>query len=344
MLWLCVGRRGLAAARCCACAACRRAAFAGLALGARGGRPPARGHGLQPGDPGRTTPSSRSTGALRYLADRSPARFAGLGDVPQNVPALRLRLQDARGNDPPILERYNRLWRREVSPEYPGPDRHPHQPLPPGAARRRAAPAHAAAARRGAPARAAAGAGRRRRRGSTPRASTRGLQRARRPRAAGSTDALPRTFVAGAQQPSTASDAALDAVTSPWTRSRARWSSPSSRLPGVPEIAATAPGGHGADRLLRARPRDHRRAPRPGPAWSCSATTGTRAGRPKVDGRPVDVERVDYVLRGAVVGARPPPGRVPLRAGELADRLDHQPAVARRLAAGVLAGRRRRPA
>src|SRR4029079_8848230 len=46
-------------------------------------------------------------------------RFVGVGDVPQNVPALRHRIEDARGYDPPILDRYNKLWRREVSPEYP---------------------------------------------------------------------------------------------------------------------------------------------------------------------------------------------------------------------------------
>src|SRR6185503_1935794 len=59
------------------------------------------------------------TGALRYLAARGQERFVGVGDVPQNVPALRHRIEDARGYDPPILDRYNKLWRREVSPEYP---------------------------------------------------------------------------------------------------------------------------------------------------------------------------------------------------------------------------------
>ena len=105
----------LAAARC---AACPRAPFAGLALALVAVDLLRAGMGYNPAIPDEHA-DQPETGALRYLADRSPERFVGLGDCPQNVAALRLRLQDARGYDLPILERYNRLWRREVSPEYP---------------------------------------------------------------------------------------------------------------------------------------------------------------------------------------------------------------------------------
>ncbi len=55
------------------------------------------------------------TGALRYLAERRPARFVSTDDVPQNVIPMRFGLYEARGYDLPILRRYDTLWRREVS-------------------------------------------------------------------------------------------------------------------------------------------------------------------------------------------------------------------------------------
>ena len=54
------------------------------------------------------------TPALERLVERRPARFAGVGDVPQNIIGMRLQIPDARGYDLPIMKRYSRLWRREV--------------------------------------------------------------------------------------------------------------------------------------------------------------------------------------------------------------------------------------
>ncbi len=60
-----------------------------------------------------------ATGAIRYLQSRRPARFVGVGQVPQTMLPMRYGLYDARGYDLPIERRYDRLWRREVSPEFP---------------------------------------------------------------------------------------------------------------------------------------------------------------------------------------------------------------------------------
>jgi hypothetical protein len=60
-----------------------------------------------------------ATGAIRYLQARRPARFVGVGFIPHTMLPMRYRLYDARGYDLPIDGRYDRLWRREVSPELP---------------------------------------------------------------------------------------------------------------------------------------------------------------------------------------------------------------------------------
>jgi hypothetical protein len=60
-----------------------------------------------------------ATGAIRYLQSRRPARFVGVGFIPHTMLPMRYRLYDARGYDLPIDGRYDRLWRREVSPELP---------------------------------------------------------------------------------------------------------------------------------------------------------------------------------------------------------------------------------
>jgi hypothetical protein len=65
-----------------------------------------------------------TTPAIRFLQAREPARFAGLvpdfgiTPLPADV-AMRYRLQDARGYDYPIVDRYDELWRRAVAPKLP---------------------------------------------------------------------------------------------------------------------------------------------------------------------------------------------------------------------------------
>jgi hypothetical protein len=61
-----------------------------------------------------------ATGAIRYLEGRTPARFVTIGGyVPQNVIPMRFGLYEARGYDLPIERRYDKLWRRYLSPEFP---------------------------------------------------------------------------------------------------------------------------------------------------------------------------------------------------------------------------------
>ena len=74
-------------------------------------------HALQP-----------STGAMRYLESRRPARFVGvdgsnllgLAAVTPNL-AMRYELYDARGYDFPVERRFARLWSDNVAPVFPEP-------------------------------------------------------------------------------------------------------------------------------------------------------------------------------------------------------------------------------
>ena len=63
-----------------------------------------------------------ATPGVRYLESRRPARFVTFtrGDpVPQNVIPMGFGLYEARGYDLPADRRYDRLWRRAISPEFP---------------------------------------------------------------------------------------------------------------------------------------------------------------------------------------------------------------------------------
>jgi hypothetical protein len=242
------------------------------------------------------------TGSLRLLTERGPARFAGMGDVPQNVAAMRLRLQDARSYDLPILKRYNRLWRREVSPEVPDltstltslflqiprlDERRLRTLrllgvtdllLPPE-------PAGPPASELALP-------------------GLRTVYSAPDARVLRVDGALPRTFVTGAQQVVDGEEAALDAVTRPGADLR-RVAVTEERLPGV----ALAPGpaaAAGTARIVRYEPDrvaiDARLSRRGVVVLGDNFYPGWKA---KVDGRPAAVERVDYVHRGVVAG----PGR-----------------------------------
>ena len=62
------------------------------------------------------------TPGMRYLESRRPARFVTFtrGDpVPQNVIPMGQELYEARGYDLPADRRYDQLWRRAISPEFP---------------------------------------------------------------------------------------------------------------------------------------------------------------------------------------------------------------------------------
>jgi Bacterial membrane protein YfhO len=61
--------------------------------------------------------SQPATGAIRYLERRGLARFVSMEDIPQNVIPLRFGLYEARGYDLPIMRRFDRFWRSQISPE-----------------------------------------------------------------------------------------------------------------------------------------------------------------------------------------------------------------------------------
>jgi hypothetical protein len=238
------------------------------------------------------------TGAQRYLAARGQERFVAVGDVPQNVAALSFRIEDARGYDPPILKRYNELWRREVSPEFPDltATLTSYYLQVPRLDERRLrtlrllgvtsvlAPPESAGLQ-------------------PPGLDTPGLRRVYNGRDAQVfhvEGALPRTFVAGAQRTVNSGDDALATVTGAGFAPR-EVAVTERRVPGIGGASGESAG---TARIVRYEP-DHVRIDadltKPGivvlgdnwyPGWKAT-----------VDGKDVDVERVDYVMRGTVASA-----------------------------------------
>jgi Bacterial membrane protein YfhO len=239
--------------------------------------------------------SQPATGAVRFL-ERSPnARYVGAFEIPPNVIPMKFGLYEARGYDLPIMRRYDRLWRREVTPEFASLTgglldvpltireitprslhtlrllgvRHVMQPATeepltlPGLSVAYEGPD------------------------------------ARVYRVAG---ALPRAFVVGSQQVVADGDAALDAIASP-EFDGARVAVTERRLPGLPEDSG-AGGAAGSARIVAYEPERvvvRARADRPGLlVLSDNDYPGWKA---KVDGRSVPIERVDYVMRGVRIGA-----------------------------------------
>jgi hypothetical protein len=245
------------------------------------------------------------TGAIRFLERLGPARFAATEEIAQNVVPFEFGVHEARGYDFPILERYDRLWRREIAPpgdsalvpllnvslqlrdvtpralralrllgvshilraKFVRRDAPPFEPLVP-----------------------------------YPPLDVPGLTLvydgpdARVYRVEG---ALPRAFVAGGQQVVAEPEAQLDAVTRPSFDGRSV-AVTEERVDGV----ADGPAAGGTARITTYE--DERvvvtaRARRPGilvlgdtyfPGWKAT-----------VDGREAPIERVDYVFRGVKLGA-----------------------------------------
>jgi hypothetical protein len=68
-----------------------------------------------------------ATGAIRYLQQRRPARFAAVDPgsfIPTSLPAnvaMRYGLSDARGYDFPVVKRFTEVWTRNIAPVLPDP-------------------------------------------------------------------------------------------------------------------------------------------------------------------------------------------------------------------------------
>ena len=251
----------------------------------------------------------RPTGAVRFLERRRPSRFAATDQVSQNVLPLEFGLYEARGYDLPVMQRYDRLWRREITPETPNvlnallnvslqvrdvtpralrtlrllgvthilhpkfvrPDAPPFEPLVP-----------------------------------YPPLRARGLRQvydgpdARVYRVEG---ALPRAFVVSAQRVVDGAEAQLDAVTDPAFDGR-RVAVTERRLPDLPEAGAGRGAATGAARL--AGYHDERvsvRARAPRPSLLVLGDTQFPGWKATVNGREAPIERVDYVFRGVQVPA-----------------------------------------
>ena len=219
-------------------------------------------------------------------------------DISQTVLAMRFHLYEARGYDLPVVRRFDRLWRREVEPEFPSQvSPFPNSiPLTLLKVRERALRTL-------------------RLLGVTdlmqpPRQKPlrfRGLRVAyegRDARVYRVGGALPRAFVAGSPQLITGGgEAALDAFTRPGFDGR-RVAVTEKRLPGLPETDAAGSGAApaGTARIVSYEPERvivEARADRRGllvlgdtyfPGWKAT-----------VDGRSAPVHQVDYVLRGVRV-------------------------------------------
>jgi hypothetical protein len=250
--------------------------------------------------------SQPATGAIRFLQRQNPARFVSTEEIPVNVIPMRFGLYEARGYDLPLLRRYDRLWRREVTPDADSvaqglvniPLRFP-APTPRALrALRLLGVTHILRAKTVLPDKPPLD-----ELVPFPPLVAPGLSRvyegrdARVYRVAG---ALPRVFVVGGQRVVGGGDAALDAVTAAGFDGR-RVAVTERRVGGVP-VGGSGVGGvarvvrYGAERVVV-------RARAGGPGLLVLGDNYFPGWKAEVDGRPVAVERVDYLFRGVRVGA-----------------------------------------
>ena len=230
------------------------------------------------------------TGALRYLQSRSPNRFAGLnrpgiGQPLQPDLAMRYDLYDARGYDYPVEQRYDAFWRATAAPA--GDLVPPTGRAEPTVRSLRALSLLSVTDVIQDP--------------SDPPSRLPGLRVAYSgpdARIYRNVRAVPRAFLVGGQRPVDGEDAALAATIAPGFDAR-RVAITEEPVPGLPRRAAAPTGTARVTRYDRedvtvavsARARSllvltdvHY------PGWKAT-----------VDGRPAEIERVDYLLRGLVV-------------------------------------------
>jgi Bacterial membrane protein YfhO len=232
------------------------------------------------------------TPGLELLQRAAPARFVSTGDIPQNAIPMNFALFEARGYDLPVERRFDRLWRTQLSPEFPSqvgeflvniplslpaltPDRLPalrlmgvtHVLQPP----------------------------------TDPPLDVPGLELVHPGpdvRVYALAGAHPRAMVVGAQTVAGSEDEAFAAVTAPGFDPQ-RAAVTEEPVPGLPRGGAEPAG---SARIVRTEPDRlvvDAAVERPGllvvtdawyPGWTAT-----------VDGRQADVERVDYVFRGVRV-------------------------------------------
>jgi hypothetical protein len=272
-----------------------------------------------------------ATGSIRELERRKPARFVSMEPIPQSAIPFKFGLYEGRGYDLPIMRRFDRLWRGQVSPESASVAKGlldtplKLQRLTPSGLRtlRLLGVTDLMQPPGDEPLRAAG-----------VRISYEGPD-ARLYRVEG---ALPRAFVVPAQQVVEDEGAALAAVTAPDFDPRAV-AVTEEPVEGLSESGA---GGGEAEIVDYEPERVVIRASSQGPGLLVLSDNWYPGWKAKVDGEPVDVERVDYLLRG-----------VPLAGGSHTVELTYEPLSWRvgwivtllalvGLAAAVVVGLRRR--
>ena len=237
-----------------------------------------------------------TTGALRYLQSRRPARFVGLPPPQGIVPitpnaAMDYGLYDARGYDYPVEQRYDRLWRRRVA----SPDL-----FAPPATLASAKPAALRALSLLSVADLVAQPG-------SPPVSGPGLRLAYDgpdARVYANDRALPRAFVADRQHVVAGGNAALAAVTRAGFDAR-RTVVTEHPIPGLGAAGPTSGPAGTASLAGYRRERVRVRADVTRPGVVVLTDTDFPGWKASVDGHPARLERVDYLLRGVPVG----PGR-----------------------------------
>jgi hypothetical protein len=233
------------------------------------------------------------TPGIRYLQERAPSRFVGMGQVGAQQPlgvdlAMRYGLYDARGYDFPVEKRYDRLWRAEVGP--PGEVVPPTAFALPTARALRTLDLLSVSDVMQDPT------------GDPLRLP--GLRLAYEgpdARVYSNANALPRVFLVDRQRTVEGEDAALAAVTDPSVDKRAV-AITEEPIEGLP---ASAPSGSAGSARLTKYGRDEAVAEVDAARPSLLVLTDVYfpGWKAKVDGREVDVERVDYLLRGVRVPA-----------------------------------------
>jgi Bacterial membrane protein YfhO len=237
------------------------------------------------------------TPAIRMLARASPARFVSTGDIPQDATPMNFGLFEARGYDLPVEERYDHLWRSQLSPEFPSQVGIYPQYIPLSLPRVTPRRLHALSV---------LGVTHVMQPVSDPPLRVPGLRLVHPgpdARVYANDDAQPRAVVVGAQRVVDSGEDALRAIAAPGFDLR-REAVTERALPGLARAGAAGDAPAGTARILPSDPDKlvvDAAADRPGllvvsdnwaPGWTAT-----------VDGHRTSVERVDYVFRGVRVGA-----------------------------------------